>query len=102
MNRAFYLPHCRLCEDEILGVLLANNSLDLGEKIIPTDGYSHDPSTKILNKIGNRTPALFLSNPGIEKRMLNKTLGRVNRVLKISTMDYIHTSKFIKAIKGVL
>jgi len=109
-NNLYFLINCPVCKHEELGVLMANNFLDIGDKIILTDVKFSNPDLHLLNEIAEKdkdyggeviTPTTVLSNKGkkIENNQLVK--GRVDEVLKVSCLDWLHTLYFIKAWKGV-
>ncbi|MFQ6020821.1 MAG: hypothetical protein ACE5J4_02270 [Candidatus Aenigmatarchaeota archaeon] len=104
MNRVFYVKNCWICKDEVFATLMANTELPIGEKIIPTDATSKDPSCKFLDNIyggERRVPTLVLSNLGmIERFGIRK--GEIDHTLKISTLDWVHSLTFIKSIKNIL
>ncbi len=102
MDRLFIVHNCEVCYEDELGVLLANQSINMGEKIIITDIKFHDPSNETINNIFDNevhTPSMLLSNIGVIKNRFGVVFGKINELLKISTFDSLHTYSFIKAFK---
>ncbi|MHA1832508.1 MAG: hypothetical protein ACTSV7_00835 [Candidatus Baldrarchaeia archaeon] len=105
MNKLYYILNCPLCKEDGLGVIFANNSLDVNEKIIIVDPKLDPREDRHINRIYGKavTPTLIVSRKGIVKDKFNRTVvGNETTVLKVSCLDWVHTQAFVKALKGVL
>lgn len=87
--------NCKFCGEAVLAKWQVNGSLPIGEKISIVDRFSHDPRTKLLEKLKERYRGVYLLPV-----FLIQT-GRGSSII-MSVLDSFHLKTFFKEQANII
>jgi len=87
--------NCRFCGEAILAKWQANCSLPIGEKISVVDRFSHDPRTKLLERLKEEYKGVYLLPVFLIKNKKGSSII-------MSVLDSFHLKTFFKEQANII